>query len=152
MWELTLLVLEKLVYTNPFRPEKVDEHLPDGQPTPRNNSQDLNPYQNLKSCNYRQLHVIFWYKVPRAGWNNPVGIATHYWLDGLRTVSRWGQDFPHSSRPALGPPSLLHNGYRVLPGCKTAATWHWSPIPSSAQVKERVELYLYFPIWAFVAC
>jgi len=26
------------------------------------------------------------------------------------------------------------------------------PPPSSAEVKERVELYLYSPLWAFVAC
>ena len=35
-WELILLVLEQLVYTNPTDPEKVDECLPDGQPTPYN--------------------------------------------------------------------------------------------------------------------
>jgi hypothetical protein len=29
--------------------------------------------------------------------------STRYGLDGLGTESRWGQDFPHSSRPALGP-------------------------------------------------
>ena len=41
-----------------------------------------------------------------------------------------------------GPPSLLYNGYRVFPGVK----WTWRgihhPPPSSAEVKERVELYL----------
>jgi hypothetical protein len=26
------------------------------------------------------------------------------------------------------------------------------PPPSSAKVKERIELYLYSPLWAFVAC
>jgi hypothetical protein len=33
------------------------------------------------------------------------------------------------------------------PGCGTD-----HPPPSSAKVKERLELYLYFPLWAFVAC
>jgi len=122
-WELILLVLEQLVYTNPFDPEKVNEYLPDGQPTPCKSSQDLSTYQNLKSCKDTQLLVIFWYKVPRVGWNSSVGIATHYWLDGLGNESRWEQDFPQSSRPALGPPSLLYNEYRVLPGGKTAGTW-----------------------------
>ena len=32
-----------------------------------------------------------------------VGIATGYWLDGPGIESRWGRDFPHLSRPALGP-------------------------------------------------
>ena len=34
-----------------------------------------------------------------------VGVATDYGLDGLGVESRWGggRDFPHPSRPALGP-------------------------------------------------
>jgi hypothetical protein len=42
-----------------------------------------------------------------------------------------------------GPPSLLYNGYLVFPGGKAAGAWRWQPTPSSAKVKERVELYLY---------
>jgi hypothetical protein len=32
-----------------------------------------------------------------------VSIVTGYGLDGLGVKSWWGQDFPHLSRPALGP-------------------------------------------------
>jgi len=32
-----------------------------------------------------------------------VGIETRYRLDGPGIESRWGRDFPHPSRPALGP-------------------------------------------------
>jgi hypothetical protein len=32
-----------------------------------------------------------------------VGTATGYWLDGPGIESRWRRDFPHLSRPALGP-------------------------------------------------
>ena len=32
-----------------------------------------------------------------------VGIATGYGLDGPGIESRWVRDFPHLSRPALGP-------------------------------------------------
>jgi hypothetical protein len=32
-----------------------------------------------------------------------VGIATGYGLHGPGIESRWGRDFPHLSRPALGP-------------------------------------------------
>jgi hypothetical protein len=32
-----------------------------------------------------------------------VGLATRYGLDGPWIESRWGRDFPHPSRSALGP-------------------------------------------------
>ena len=38
------------------------------------------------------------------GRESVVGIATRYGLDGPGIESRWGRDFPHPSRPALGPP------------------------------------------------
>ena len=44
-----------------------------------------------------------------------------------------------------GPPSLLYNGYRVFPGGKAAGAWCWSPTPSRAEIKERVELNIYLP-------
>jgi hypothetical protein len=37
------------------------------------------------------------------GPGSSVGIATGYGLGGLGIESRWGQDFSHTSRPALGP-------------------------------------------------
>jgi len=37
------------------------------------------------------------------GLGSSVGIATGYGLDGPGIESRWGRDFPHLSRPALGP-------------------------------------------------
>jgi len=43
------------------------------------------------------------------------------------------------------PPSLLYSGYRVFPGVKSGGVWRWPPTPSGAEVKERVELYLYSP-------
>ena len=52
-----------------------------------------------------------------------------------------------------GPPSLLNNVYRVFPGSKAAGAWGWPPTPSNAEVKERVELYLYStsgPSWPVI--
>jgi len=37
------------------------------------------------------------------GPDSSVGIATGYGLDGPGIESRWGRDFPHISRPVLGP-------------------------------------------------
>jgi len=39
----------------------------------------------------------------RCGPGSEVGIATGYGLDGRGVESPWGRDFPHLSRPALGP-------------------------------------------------
>ena len=40
---------------------------------------------------------------PTVGRGSSVGIATRYGLDGPGIESWWEQDFPHPSRPALGP-------------------------------------------------
>jgi len=50
-------------------------------------------------------------------------IATSYELDSP------GIDFPHLFIPALGPPSLLYNGYWVFPGGKVTGAWHWPANP-----------------------
>jgi len=47
--------------------------------------------------------------------------------------------------PPWGPPSILYNEYRVFPGGKAAGAWRWPSTPSSADVKEKAELYLYSP-------
>jgi hypothetical protein len=38
-----------------------------------------------------------------SGLGSVVGIATAYGVDGPGIESRWRRDFPHLSRPALGP-------------------------------------------------
>ena len=58
------------------------------------------------------------------GRDNAVGIATRYGMDGSGDRIRWGRDFPHPSRPALGPtepsiqwvPALFFGG-------KAAGAW-----------------------------
>jgi hypothetical protein len=66
---------------------------------------------------------------------------------GLREIFRSRPDRP------WGLLSLLYNGYRVsFLGVKGTGRGVDHPPPTSAEVKERVELYLYFPLWAFMAC
>jgi hypothetical protein len=56
--------------------------------------------------------------LPLVARDSSVGITTGYELDGPGIESWRGQDFPHLSRPALGPLILLYDGYRVFPGGK----------------------------------
>ena len=60
--------------------------------------------------------------------HTPVGIATRYGLQGPVIESRWGRDFPHLSKPALGPtqpPIQWAPGlYRGLSGRGVALTTH----------------------------
>jgi hypothetical protein len=58
------------------------------------------------------------------GRDSSVGIATRYGLDGPEIESRWGRDFQHPSRPALGPtqpPIQWVPG--LFPGGKAAGAW-----------------------------
>jgi hypothetical protein len=72
-----------------------------------------------------------------------VGIEIRCGLDGSNPG--WGEIFRTHPHQRWGPPSFLHNGYRVFSGGKATGTWRWPPTPSSAEDKERVELYLYSP-------
>ena len=67
---------------------------------------------------------------------------TRYGLEGPGIEFRWGQDFPHPSKPILGPSSLLYNGYRLsFPGVKRPGRGVDHPLPSNVEVKVRAELY-----------
>jgi hypothetical protein len=77
------------------------------------------------------------------GRDSSVGIATRYSLECPGIESRWGRVFPHRPDRPWGPPSLLYNEYRVFPVGKAAGAWCWPPTSSNAEIKERVELYIY---------
>ena len=73
-----------------------------------------------------------------------IGIATRYGIEGPGIESRWERDFPHRPDRPWDSASFLYNGLRVfLPGVKRPRRGVDYPAPSSADVKERVELYLY---------
>jgi len=75
-----------------------------------------------------------------------VGIETGYGIDGLGIESRWRRDSPHPSRTELGPtqPPIQWMPH-LRPGGRAAGAWCLTPTPSSTEVKERIELYLYAP-------
>jgi hypothetical protein len=84
--------------------------------------------------------------VNRDGPGRSVGIATGYGLDGPGIESRWGRNFPHLSRQALGP---TQPPVKCVPGVSRGKKRPRSDAdpspPSSAVCHERVELYLYSP-------
>jgi hypothetical protein len=75
-----------------------------------------------------------------------VGVATRYGLDGPGIESRWGARFsaPVQTGPGNHPASYTM-GTGSFPGVKRPGRGVDHPTPSSAEVKERVELYLYSP-------
>jgi hypothetical protein len=83
----------------------------------------------------------------RRGPGSSVGIETGYGLDGPGIESRWGRDFPLTSRPALGPTQppvqwVLGLSRGVESGRGVTLTLHPLLVPRS---KNRVGLYLYSP-------
>jgi hypothetical protein len=54
-------------------------------------------------CETQEQVFTTQYKVGR---DSAVGITTGNGLDGPGIESRWGRDFPHQSRPTLGPTQL----------------------------------------------
>jgi hypothetical protein len=82
--------------------------------------------------------------------------AARYGLDGPVIESRRGRDFPHASIPALGftqPPVRWVPG--LFSGVKRSGRGVGHPPSSSAEVHERVELYLYSipgSSWSVIGC
>jgi hypothetical protein len=86
--------------------------------SPRNAAQHL----WLSEQMFRVSHTVL------VGRDSSVGIETRYGMDGPGIESRWGRDFQHPSRPALGttqPPIQWVPG--LFPGGKAARVWSWPP-------------------------
>ena len=126
-------------------------HYPCTTPMPREIRQDtISDGRNLLTCLQKQpvcqrlilLHALLCHSGP----GNSVGIATAYGLSGPGIESRWGEIFRTSPDRPWDPPSLLYNEYRVFSGGKVRPGRDADPSPpSSAEVKNRVELYLCSP-------
>jgi hypothetical protein len=68
---------------------------------------------------------------------------TSYGLDGPGIESRWERDITPASTPAQTATCTMGTG--SFPGVKRPGRGVKHPPPSSAEVMEKVELYLYFP-------
>ena len=78
--------------------------------------------------------------------DSSVGMATRYGLDGPRIDSRRGEGARFSEPVETGPPTLLYTVYRIFrPGINRPGRGVDHLSPPRAEVKERVELYIYSP-------
>jgi hypothetical protein len=80
------------------------------------------------------------------GRDSVVGTATRLGWTVCGSNPGGGEIFRTCPDRPWGPTSLSYNWYRVIPGGKAAGAWRWPPTPpSSAEVKKRVEIYIYSP-------
>jgi hypothetical protein len=99
----------------------------------------------MLSCDL--LRSFKWAFSKREGRESVDGIVTGYGLDGPG-IESWARDFPNLSILALEPTQPLYGGYRrCFPGVKRPDRGVGHPPPSSAEVKERLEVDHYFPSW-----
>jgi hypothetical protein len=80
------------------------------------------------------------------GWNSVVSIVTHYRLDNPGIESLWGARFtaPVQTGPGAHPASYTMGTGSFL-GVKWMRHGVDHPTPSSVDVKQRAELYIYCP-------
>ena len=100
---------------------------------------------NINYPTYLLLVKFYICYFPVCGPGSSVGIATDYWLDGPGSNSG-GNEIFRPSRPVLGPTQppvkWVAGLYRIRGGRGVGLT---PPLPFSAKVLERVELYFYSP-------
>ena len=105
-----------------------------------------NKVQGISEDGFVVLRVIKGADLPTVlGPHSSVGIVTCYGLDGTGTEYWRGEIFPYRPDWPWNPPSFLYVGPCSFPGVKRPGNGPDHPLPCSAEVKERVELYIYSP-------
>jgi hypothetical protein len=90
---------------------------------------------------------------PPRGPGSVVGIATGYGMDGPGIESRWGRDFPHLSRPALGPTQPPVQWVPGLsPGVKSGRGVTLTPHPLVVPLVMKEQSYTSTPLMRRTAC
>jgi hypothetical protein len=98
-------------------------------------------WSKMAACYPKRVGLTYSKSVVR---DSSVGTVTRHGLDCPRIESRWGRDNPHPSKPCLGPTQPpIRRIPGIFAGCKASGVNH--PPTTSAEVKERVELYVYSP-------
>jgi hypothetical protein len=104
------------------------------------------PLSSGSTCNVDMASEGFSAFLPNGTHSSAVSIATRYELDGPGIESQWGARYsaPVQTGPA-GHPISYKMGADSFPWVKRPELGVDHPSPTSAEVKERVELYLYSP-------
>jgi hypothetical protein len=92
------------------------------------------------SCNFASIYICLYTVLPSGFWSS--SLQTFLWLLNTWLTMRY---FPHPSRLVMGP---IQPSIQWVPGLsrgKAGAARRDHSTPSSAEVKERQELYLYSP-------
>jgi hypothetical protein len=92
---------------------------------------------SLKFWDVKKCRLVLRYRLFSEA-DSSVGIATGYGLDGPGIESRWERDFPHLSRPTLGP---THPPVQWVLGLSWGTEWSGrdadlSPPSSAVVIKE----------------
>ena len=98
-------------------------------------------------------HCLFWVSISVKYRDSVVGVVTRYELDdpGIDGQLRARFSLPVQSGPGTHP-DFCTTDTGLFPGVRLAVRGYNHPPSSRAGVKERVELYLYFPLWVFMTC
>ena len=86
------------------------------------------------------------------GPGSSVGIETGYGLEGLGIESRWGWNFPHLSRTALGPTQSPVQSVPSFPQGKERPGREANPSPPSSSVVKKEQSYSSTPAMGRTAC
>ena len=85
-------------------------------------TQEINNFQYLRvvMCEHKSCCLVLQYGAGIA--QSVQRLATGWTVQGSNPGG--GRDFPHTSRPILGPTQPpIYNGYRVFPAGKAAGAW-----------------------------